>query len=92
MTTHPSRYASGYLGTQDEPLARSPALTTAKGDVLLEALLNGARFDSVRVGPLGGRLPRPEPRATQGAHSSLSGNPGTAGGPRKAHWARDYIR
>lgn len=85
-------YASGYLGKQDEPLSAGPALTTAKGDVEMDRLLGERRFEDRAVKPLGGRVARPEPLGIQGRGSSISGNPGTAGGPRRVHLARDYIR
>lgn len=80
------------LYRHDAPLAASPALTTTAGDAVLATLLRGRQFASVACKPLGRALARPEPRGIAGTTSSLSLNPGTAGGPRRVHWAGSYIR
>lgn len=85
-------YSAGYLNRFDEALAASPALTTAKGDPVFDALMAERRFEDRAVKPLGRTLQRPEPIGVPGTGSSISGNPGTAGGPRRVHLARDYIR
>lgn len=74
------------------PLGQHIPITSEKGDAMLEALLNGRSFDSVRVRPIGRIMPRPEPTPVEGHGSSLSANPGTSGGPRKAHMAGSWIR
>jgi hypothetical protein len=79
-TATTGRYASGYLGKQDEPLAASPALTTASGDLLLGSLMAGRTFENIpRVKPLRGRLARPEPLSLVGAGSSLTTTSGSSG-------------
>ena len=76
----------------DELLGKTPALTTAKGDEAFAQAMAGRRYPNAPTRPLGGRLARPEPLGVQGGLSSLSANHGTAGGPRRVHWAGTYIR
>ena len=82
-----------YLNRYDEGLATpSPGLTTAKGDVLLDALMGERRFEDAPVRPCRGRLMRPEPLGMEGRPSSIAANHGTAGGARRVHWAGTWIR
>ena len=74
------------------PLAAGPALTTAKGDEELAVLLKGRTFPNASPSACHGRIARPEPLGIAGRPSSLAGNHGTNGGPRKAHLAGSFIR
>jgi len=70
------------LHPAEEPLAPSPALTSAKGDLLFDALIGQRRFHDAPVRPLAGRLMRPEPQAMPGGGSSITGTGGGSTGWR----------
>lgn len=73
------------LYRHDAPLAASPALTTTAGDELLALLLKGRSFANRAVGPLHGRIARPEPLGLQGTASSLATIDGSSGGHRRGN-------
>ncbi len=85
-------YASaGYMGKQDEALARTAPLTTAKGDAQLDVLLKGRSFANARVSACGGRLSRPEPLGIQGTGSSLTQLTGSPGVSKRANMPKDWM-
>lgn len=75
-------YAAGYLGKQDEPLAAGPALTTAKGDAMLDQLLGERRFEDARVKPAPRAYMRADPIQPPGGGSSLTATGGGGTGRR----------
>lgn len=74
-----SRPQVSALTQDDTALGSSPAITTAKGDPIFDALMGNRRFESWAVKPAKGRVPRPDPVGVSGGGSSLSVNPGSNG-------------
>lgn len=75
-------YSAGYLGKQDEPLAASPALTTAKGDPAFDAAMGQRRFEDARVKAAPRAYMRAEPILPPGGGSSLTATGGGGTGHR----------